>query len=73
MLIKFAFQDFLQDRKFKNTTCSDIHNYKVLLGGFIEYCNRNNISNVENITSNNIKRFSNGVSGEGEQCWYSKF
>lgn len=57
MLVKFAFQDFLQDRKFKNTTKSSIQNYKVLLGGFIEYCQRIDILNVEDITSNHVKGF----------------
>ncbi|SHN74129.1 hypothetical protein SAMN04487896_3411 [Paenibacillus sp. ov031] len=35
MLLKFAFQDFLDDRKFKNTTKVNIRNYLNMLGDII--------------------------------------
>lgn len=57
MLLKFAYQDFIEDRKFKNTTKVNIQNYKVLLGGFIDYCHDNNIQNVEEIESSHIKNY----------------
>jgi integrase/recombinase XerD len=31
MLLKFAYQDFLNDRRFKNTTKTNIKNYEMLL------------------------------------------
>ncbi|MFJ7732748.1 hypothetical protein ACIQXF_12725 [Lysinibacillus sp. NPDC097231] len=37
-MLKFAYQDFLDDRKFKNTSEVNIQNYKMLLGKFIDYC-----------------------------------
>lgn len=57
MLLKFAYQEFLEDRRFKNTTEVNIQNYKVLLGGFIEYCNANNIMNLEEIESLHVKSY----------------
>lgn len=57
MLLKFAFQDFIQDRKYKNTTVSNIQNYKILLGGFIDFSHENNVLNVENITTSHIKAY----------------
>ncbi|MDQ0194027.1 hypothetical protein J2T20_002395 [Paenibacillus wynnii] len=35
MLLKFAFQDFLDDRRFKNTTEKNIRNYQTMLGEFV--------------------------------------
>ncbi|MCY8519107.1 phage integrase SAM-like domain-containing protein [Bacillus atrophaeus] len=49
MLLKFAYQEFFEDRIFKNTTKVNIQNYKVLLGGFIDYCIENNLLNVEEV------------------------
>lgn len=46
MLLKFAFQDFLDDRKFKNTTKVNNRNYQTMLGEFVDYCNENQIMNV---------------------------
>lgn len=57
MLLKFAFQDFLEDRKFKNTTEANIQNYKVLLGGFVDYCQSNNILNIEEIETIHVKSY----------------
>lgn len=57
MLLKFAFQDFIEDRKFKNTTSVNIQNYKTLLGGFIEYCIEQGAINVEDVTSGHVRSF----------------
>ncbi|WP_339217095.1 hypothetical protein [Ornithinibacillus sp. FSL M8-0202] len=43
MLLKFAFQDFLNDRRYKNTTKTNIRNYQTLLGEFIYYCIDNEV------------------------------
>lgn len=56
-MLKFSYQDFLDDRKFKNTTKINIQNYKVLLGGFIDYCHENEILNVEEIESRHVKNY----------------
>jgi integrase/recombinase XerD len=57
LLLKFAFQDFIDDRKFKNTTKVNIQNYKVLLGEFVDYCHKNEVLNVEEIESNHVKKY----------------
>ncbi|PEK60768.1 tyrosine-type recombinase/integrase [Bacillus pseudomycoides] len=57
MLLKFAYQEFLEDRKFRNTTEVNIQNYKVLLGGFIDYCHENNVLNVEDVKSIHVKSY----------------
>ncbi|KMY48348.1 tyrosine-type recombinase/integrase [Peribacillus loiseleuriae] len=57
MLLKFAFQDFIEDRKFRNTTSVNIQNHKVLLGGFIDYCILNEVINVEDVSSGHVKSF----------------
>lgn len=43
MLIKFVFQDFLDDRRFKNTIKVNIRNYQTLLGEFVDYCIQNGV------------------------------
>ncbi|WP_374721782.1 hypothetical protein [Peribacillus tepidiphilus] len=43
MLLKFAYQDFLDDRRFKNTTKTNIKNYEMILGKFVDYCIENQV------------------------------
>jgi integrase/recombinase XerD len=57
LLLKFAFQDFLDDRRFKNTTEKNIRNYKTLLGEFVNYCIQNEVVNVEDITYSHVRQF----------------
>ena len=57
MLLKFAYQDFLEDRKFKNTTERNIQNYKQMLGEFITYCTDTELINVEDINYTHVKEF----------------
>jgi integrase/recombinase XerD len=62
MLLKFAFQDFLDDRRFKNTIKTNtiktnIRNYQTLLGEFINYCIDNEVVNVEDINYSHIKQY----------------
>lgn len=56
MLLKFAYQDFLDDRKFKNTTKTNIKNYEMLLGKFVDYCIENQVVNVEEITFSHVRQ-----------------
>ena len=35
MLLKFSFQDFLDDRRFNNATKINIRNYETILGEFV--------------------------------------
>ena len=55
MLLKFAYQDFLDDRRFKNTTKTNIKNYEMLLGKFVDYCIENQVVNVEDITYSHVR------------------
>lgn len=57
MLLKFAVQDFLDDREFKNLSQTTINSYKDILGQFLQFCNENEIVNVEDITSNHVKKY----------------
>lgn len=57
MLLKFAFQDFIEDRKFRNTTKVNIQNYKVLLGEFVVYCQEKEVMNVEDIDTGHVKKY----------------
>ena len=57
MLLKFAFEDFIADRRFNNTTEINISNYKYMLKPFINYCIDNGIVNVEDVTRNHFKNY----------------
>ncbi|WP_078408719.1 tyrosine-type recombinase/integrase [Priestia abyssalis] len=57
MLLKFAVQDFLDDREFKNLSPTTISSYKEILKQFQSFCNDNEIVNVQDITPNVIKKF----------------
>lgn len=57
MLLKFAVQDFLDDREFKNLSVTTINSYKDILGQFLQFCNEQEIVNVEDVTANHVKRY----------------
>ncbi|WP_256238412.1 site-specific integrase [Bacillus sp. EB600] len=57
MLLKFAYQDFLDDRRFKNTTKTNIKNYEMLLGKFVDYCIENQVENAEDITYSHVRQY----------------
>ncbi|MGI1810572.1 tyrosine-type recombinase/integrase [Priestia sp. TGN 0903] len=57
MLLKFALQDFIDDREFKNLSPKTIIGYKDILGQFVNYCNDNEVVNVQDITQNTIKKY----------------
>jgi integrase/recombinase XerD len=57
VLLKFAYQDFLDDRRFKNTTKTNIKNYEILLGKFVDYCIENQVINAEEITYSHVRQY----------------
>lgn len=57
MLLKFAIQEFHDDRQFKNVAKQTKDTYKIILNQFLNYCNENEIVNVEDITPNTIKKY----------------
>ncbi|MFS0594481.1 tyrosine-type recombinase/integrase [Cytobacillus horneckiae] len=68
MLLKFAYQEFIEDRIFKNTTKVNIQNYKVLLGGFVDYCIENNLLNVEEVKTIHVKSYLRHCQGKGNSA-----
>ncbi|MGN2271659.1 tyrosine-type recombinase/integrase [Priestia megaterium] len=57
MLLKFAVQDFKDDREFKNLSEHTIKNYMIQLSEFQNFCVEKEILNVEDITTNTIKMY----------------
>jgi integrase/recombinase XerD len=57
MLLKFAYEDFIADRRFKNTTEKNIKNYHQLLKPFIEYCIAKELINVDDVRHSHIRDY----------------
>ncbi|MFJ5750939.1 tyrosine-type recombinase/integrase [Peribacillus frigoritolerans] len=57
MLLKFGYQDFLDDRRFKNTTKVNIRNNEKILGGFVDYCIEKEVVSVEDITYSHVRQY----------------
>lgn len=57
LLLKFAIQDFLEDREFKNLAKSTIKGYELCFKKFEEYCSENEIVDVDDITTSTIKSY----------------
>jgi len=68
MLLKFAYQDFLDDRRFKNTTKTNIKNYEMLLGKFVDYCIENQVVNVEDITYSHVRQYLLNCQEKGDKA-----
>jgi len=57
LLLKFAIKDFMDDREFKNLSKATLSQYDLTLKKFEEYCTRNEIVDVEDITTQTIKSY----------------
>jgi len=57
MLLKFAYEDFIADRRFNNTTKANVQNYRYLLYPFIEYCLEKGVINVEDVTHIHLRDY----------------
>lgn len=57
MLLKFAYDDFIADRRFNNTTQANINSYKYMIKPFIEYCIDEGAINVEDVNRNHLKSY----------------
>lgn len=68
LLLKFAYQDFLDDRRFKNTTKTNIRNYQTILGEFVNYCIEKEVVNVEDIHYSHIKQYLFECQNKGNQA-----
>lgn len=59
MLLKFAIQDFIEDREYNNSAESNIKNIRYNLRGFYDYCIENDLINVEDIKHVHVKVYMN--------------
>ncbi|MCV9888775.1 tyrosine-type recombinase/integrase [Metabacillus halosaccharovorans] len=57
MLMKFAIQDFKDDREFQNLSKQTIKTYQIILGEFQKFCAEKEVLNVEDVTSNIVKSY----------------
>ena len=57
LLLRFAFQDFLADREFNNSSEANLKNHRTITADFIDYCLNQNVTNVEDITTEIIKQY----------------
>lgn len=57
MLLKFAIQDFLEDRRFKNLSPATVKGYELFFKMFENYCSEKEIIDLDEITANTIKSF----------------
>ncbi|MGE7948943.1 tyrosine-type recombinase/integrase [Lysinibacillus sp. NPDC093688] len=57
MLLKFAYEDFIADRRFKNTTEVNIQNYKQLLLPFVEFCESKGAINIEDVRHTHLREY----------------
>jgi integrase/recombinase XerD len=68
VLLKFAYQDFLDDRRFKNTTKTNIKNYEMLLGKFVDYCIDNQVVNAEDISYSHVRQYLLNCQEKGDKA-----
>ncbi|MGJ9383877.1 phage integrase SAM-like domain-containing protein [Salipaludibacillus sp. CF4.18] len=57
MLLKFAVEDFLNDREFKNVTKSTLDGYMVMMRELFNYLSEQGVVNVEDVTPNTMKKY----------------
>lgn len=57
MLLKFAYEGFIADRRFKNTTEVNIKNYRQLLLPFVEFCLSKGTINIEDVRPSHLKEY----------------
>ncbi|MGP4060039.1 tyrosine-type recombinase/integrase [Halobacillus sp. H74] len=67
MLLKFAIQEFLQDREFQNLSKYTIKMYRQNLRLLQDYCTEKSIANVEDINSSVVKGFLVDAKQQGNQ------
>jgi integrase/recombinase XerD len=57
LLLKFAIQDFKEDREYQNLSKQTIKTYQIMLGEFQQYCVEKEILNVEDVTNTTVKSY----------------
>lgn len=57
MLLKFAILEFIEDRKYNNSSEANIKNIHYALKGFSEYCIGEGVLNVEDVEDRHVKSY----------------
>lgn len=57
LLLKFAYQDFIDEKQFNNVTEKTLKNYEQTLSRFIEHCHNDKVLNVNEVTKGTVKSF----------------
>lgn len=65
MLLKFALQEFYEDREYKNLSPKTIEGYKGILGQFNNYCIENKVLDVREVLPHTIKGYITWCSKRG--------
>jgi len=68
LLLRFAYQDYMSDQELNNSSEANIKNHHIITGNFIDYCLTNDITNVEEITSEFIKQYFNECKERGNSA-----
>ncbi len=57
MLIKFTVKDFIADKRYKNLSVKTVEGYQSVLDMFHDYCTKNEIVNIEDVSHITVKNF----------------
>ena len=57
MLLKFAIQEYYQEKRYQNVAPGTLQNYKYALEDLRVYCEEREITNINEITTRTIKGF----------------
>jgi integrase/recombinase XerD len=57
LLLKFAVQDFLEEKEYENLSGTTVQSYKDVFKQFEDYCASKEIVNVEDISTRTIKNY----------------
>lgn len=57
MYLKFGIKDFMDDRSLKNISATTVDRYTRTLAEFQDFCSKDEIVNVEDVTPNTVKKY----------------
>ncbi|WP_313637977.1 tyrosine-type recombinase/integrase [Paenibacillus sp.] len=57
MLLKFAIKDYLEEKEYNNLSEQTVKTYAFTLNEFQEYCGKNGVLNVEDVTASIVKAY----------------
>ncbi|MFC9540079.1 site-specific integrase [Lysinibacillus sp. NPDC056959] len=56
-LVKFAVQDFMDERELMNVSKHTITNYRSFFKGWLEWLRENNIQDIEEVSTNTLRLY----------------